>query len=86
MMLMWCAGSYHHAGTHVLVAADKTGNFMINPNVVEKHFLRRGTGTADHHSLTQYRACVEACLSPDERHFYRHKYHWRGTQLTSDMT
>jgi len=84
--VMYTCGSYHHAGTHVLVAADKTGNFMINPNVVEKHFLRRGTGTADHHSLTQYRACVEACLSPDERHFYRHKYHWRGTQLTSDMT
>lgn len=43
--LLTLTGSYHHAGTHVLIAADHTGNLMINPNVVEKQFLRRGMTT-----------------------------------------
>lgn len=80
---------------------------MINPTVVEKHFLRRGmsecsiwfvlflaipdfialklfmtgTGTSDHHSLTQYRACVEACFSPEELQYVFTKYNLRGQHL-----
>ena len=62
---------YAHCGYQVIVDREAVGNLLVDPTFVETVLLQSMRDKKmSYHTLDKYRACMEACLHPDEHREY----------------